>query len=104
MLFAIVVGVATGGPLLALMYFTFIATMTLFVVISPLLVIFIPLLLGLGSACLTLGWVSQAVKSGRLQQRLEFATGKLKDTGSLWAGGLKQDVQSSPEDNTATGA
>ncbi|KAI3703759.1 hypothetical protein L1987_73954 [Smallanthus sonchifolius] len=89
MLFATFVGITTVGPLLALMYFTFIATMTLFVVISPLLVIFIPLLLGLGAACLTLGWVSRAVKSSQLQHRLEFATGKLKDTGSLWASLLR---------------
>lgn len=42
--FASLAGLAIGGPLLAMMGFTFVATITLLLVSSPLLIIFSPLL------------------------------------------------------------
>ncbi|KAI3755950.1 hypothetical protein L1987_55760 [Smallanthus sonchifolius] len=133
MAIATVVGVTIGGPLLAMMGFTFLTTMTLLVVASPLLIIFSPLLLGAGFVIVAalagfgaaglfavaglsaLGWVFRSVKGGELQQGLESVTGKLlesgqnvkesvKNTGKEWAGHLKQTEETSPENVTANRA
>ncbi|KAI3708740.1 hypothetical protein L2E82_38155 [Cichorium intybus] len=127
-LFATLTGIAIGGPLLALMGFSFLATMTLFIFTSPLLIIFSPLLLGAGfvlTAALVgfgaatvmaigglwaLSWVFRSVKEHGFMG-LETATEKLlesgedvKDTGKEWASHLKQTVQNSPENKTANSA
>lgn len=48
-LYASLAGVAIGGPLLGMMGFSFLATMTLLLVTSPLLILFSPLIFG--AAC-----------------------------------------------------
>ncbi|XP_071730290.1 oleosin 5-like [Rutidosis leptorrhynchoides] len=130
MLFATVVGLTIGGPLLAMMGFSFLATMTLFVVTSPLLLIFSPVIAGALFAVLAalvgfaaagtmailglsaLGWVFRTVKTQQLTQGIESAAGKLvdygenikenvKDTGKEWGSQLKQTVQNSPDTKTA---
>ncbi|CAI9303434.1 unnamed protein product [Lactuca saligna] len=128
MLFAVIAGITIGGPLLALMGFSFLATMTLFVISSPLLIIFSPLLMGAGfvfvaslvgfgaaglmaiAGLWALGWVFPSVKRDGLEG-LEYATEKLvefgenvKDTGKDWGSHLKQTVQNSPEIKTVNRA
>ncbi|KAK1430898.1 hypothetical protein QVD17_14002 [Tagetes erecta] len=105
---ATIVGITVGGPLLALMGFIFLATMTLLVISSPILVIFSPVILGAGfvvAAALAgfgaaglmavaglsaLGWVYRAVKGGgELQQGLESVAGKLMESGENVKEGVK---------------
>ncbi|XP_076937352.1 oleosin 5-like [Bidens hawaiensis] len=99
MIIATVVGVTIGGPLLFLMSLFFIATMTLLVGTSPLLVIFSPLLLGAGFVTVAalagfgaagvlamlglsaLGWVVRLVRTGQLLQGVKSASNKLVETG-----------------------
>nr|XP_043627260.1 oleosin-like [Erigeron canadensis] len=123
MVFATVGAITIGGPLVAMMGFTFLATMTFFVITSPLLIIFSPLLIGAGfvlivvlsgfalagvmalAGLFALGWVFRLVKSGELQQSIGALTGKLvesgenikenvKETGKEWASNLKQTTTS----------
>ncbi|KAL4579950.1 hypothetical protein LXL04_016121 [Taraxacum kok-saghyz] len=127
-LLATLSAIAVGGPLLAMMGFSFLSTMTLFIFTSPLLIIFSPLLLGagfvlvlalvgFGAAALmaiaglsALGWVLRSVKEheflglGTATEKLMESAENVKDTGKEWAGNLKQTVQNSPENMTANSA
>jgi len=134
MVFATVGAITIGGPLLAMMGFTFLATMTFLVITSPLLMIFSPLLIGAMfvlvvaltgfalagvmalAGLLALGWVFRLVKSGELQQSIGPVIGKLvesgenikenvKETGKEWGSNLKQTtMQNTPDNRTANQA
>lgn len=106
MLFAILFGITIGGPLLAIMSFIFIATMTLLVVTSPLLIIFSPIIVGAGfvfvaalaglsaagltgiAGLLVLSWVFRSFKGGQIQQGIGSTAGKIMDYGERAAGKL----------------
>ncbi|KAK9077630.1 hypothetical protein SSX86_005967 [Deinandra increscens subsp. villosa] len=126
MVIATVVGITIGLPLLALTGFIFLSTMALFLVASPLLILFSPLLLGAGFVIVAalaafgaagllavaglsaLGWVLRSVKSGQLQEGVGSVAGKLmeagenvkenvKSTGKDWANQMKLRDEKTPE-------
>ncbi|KAM3302663.1 oleosin S1-2 [Capsicum chacoense] len=66
-IFATVAGIAIGGPILGLMGFSLLSSLTLLVVTSPLLLLFSPLLLGAASVlAVTLAGFGMAVIMGAL--------------------------------------
>ncbi|KAM1055436.1 hypothetical protein ACFX13_029661 [Malus domestica] len=114
-LLAAFTGLAIGGPLVGLMGFSFLASVTLLVLSSPLLLIFIPLLFFAGfvfvgalagfavaaalafAGMTTLGWIFQELAGIRL---LGFGGGngggmveRLKDKGKDWADFLQHGTE-----------
>ncbi|OMP06972.1 Oleosin [Corchorus olitorius] len=94
MVWASVAGVAVTAPLLGMMGFSFLATVTLLVVSSPLLLIMSPLLVGVGlvfgfalvgfgvaaamalAGVSTLAWMYREVRSGFMNRGVKFGIGE----------------------------
>ncbi|CAK7323841.1 unnamed protein product [Dovyalis caffra] len=106
-LYASVAGLATGGLLLCMSGFSFLASLTLLLITAPLLLIFSPLIFGaalvLAGATASFGvatmaglagivmivWMVRSVFRGR-----EDGIGeKVQENGQEWAGYLQQKVQ-----------
>ncbi|KAL2455724.1 Oleosin 5 [Forsythia ovata] len=111
-LFASLAGVAIGGPLLGMMGFSFLATLTLLLITSPLLILFSPLIFS--AACVvgfaflgfavaaamaiagmsTVTWVYRSLTGRRAVGYHEGAAGKLVEAGGAgkdWTGYLQQE-------------